>query len=372
MGQQPYPARNNLEVLHYVREGGRLDNPDNCPDDLHELMLRCWSYNPEERPDFAFCLDTLEFLREKYQALASIATAVHNHNYIGQSFTGPSKVLSTPEQNSLLLAQESDCLSISSDPAMTQLPLLQHSRYDASPLTPTDMNDNATRYLQLLCDNEPAVDADGYEVPLPPPPNHVSSFRQAGGGMEASSLRVPAKPRAPLPIAATRSSRLKAVPPPALSFPSMSPPAVPRVNHITASKEQSRSRESLLNSDQRHSEGDGSNDCGRRSPTVTSALLKSPKSSCSDSESGEGGTAPTYDPIETLKEIFARGGGRGRETADAQGWSLSTSSTAPCTPCTTSGDDSAPASHRNSGSGISSLSATSAMELDYMPKSSWC
>ncbi|KAL1439149.1 hypothetical protein MTO96_047429 [Rhipicephalus appendiculatus] len=265
---------------------------------------------------------------------------------------GPSKVLSTPEQNSLLLAQESDCLSISSDPATTQLPLLQHSRYDASPLTPTDMSDNATRYLQLLCDNEPAVDADGYEVPLPPPPNHVSSFRQAAG-METSSLRATSKPRAPLPIAATRSSRLKATPPPALSFPSASPPAVPRVNHITASKEQSRSRESLLNGDQRHSEGDGSNDCGRRSPTVTSALLKSPKSSCSESESGEGGTAPT-------------------ETADAQGWSLSTSSTAPCTPCTTSGDDSAPASHRNSGSGISSLSATSAMELDYMPKSSWC
>lgn len=237
------------------------------------------------------------------------------------------------------------------------------------------MTDNTTRYLQLLCDSEPAVDADGYEVPLPLPPNHVQPFRQAGGdgsvGMETSSLRLTSKPRAPLPIAATRSSRLKATPPPALSLPNVSPPAVPRANNMNSSKEQSRSSESLLDADQRHNDGDGSNDCGRRSPTVTSALLKSPKSSCSESDSVEGAAA-AYDPIETLKEIFTRGGGRGRETADAQGWSLSTSSTAPCTPCTTSGDDSAPASHRNSGSGISSLSASSAMELDYMPKSSWC
>lgn len=27
LGQQPYPARNNLEVLHYVRGGGRLTKP---------------------------------------------------------------------------------------------------------------------------------------------------------------------------------------------------------------------------------------------------------------------------------------------------------------------------------------------------------
>lgn len=34
-GQQPYPARTNLEVLHYVRNGGRLGRPNNCPDELY-------------------------------------------------------------------------------------------------------------------------------------------------------------------------------------------------------------------------------------------------------------------------------------------------------------------------------------------------
>lgn len=34
LGQQPYPARNNLEVLHYVRRGGRLGKPTDCPENL--------------------------------------------------------------------------------------------------------------------------------------------------------------------------------------------------------------------------------------------------------------------------------------------------------------------------------------------------
>lgn len=34
LGQQPYAARNNLEVLHYVRRGGRLGKPTDCPDEL--------------------------------------------------------------------------------------------------------------------------------------------------------------------------------------------------------------------------------------------------------------------------------------------------------------------------------------------------
>ena len=35
LGQQPYPARTNLQVLHFVRAGGRLDRPPNCPDSLY-------------------------------------------------------------------------------------------------------------------------------------------------------------------------------------------------------------------------------------------------------------------------------------------------------------------------------------------------
>ncbi|XP_013384581.1 proto-oncogene tyrosine-protein kinase ROS [Lingula anatina] len=52
LGQQPYPARTNLEVLQFVRGGGRLDRPENCPDELHDLTLKCWSFNAKDRPTF--------------------------------------------------------------------------------------------------------------------------------------------------------------------------------------------------------------------------------------------------------------------------------------------------------------------------------
>ena len=34
LGQQPYPARTNHEVLQFLKDGGRLEKPENCPDDV--------------------------------------------------------------------------------------------------------------------------------------------------------------------------------------------------------------------------------------------------------------------------------------------------------------------------------------------------
>ena len=61
LGQQPYPGRpDNMEVFEYVRAGGQLEVPDRAPATLSDLMLRCWSYDPEERPNFAHSLRTIE------------------------------------------------------------------------------------------------------------------------------------------------------------------------------------------------------------------------------------------------------------------------------------------------------------------------
>ncbi|XP_071513555.1 proto-oncogene tyrosine-protein kinase ROS isoform X2 [Panulirus ornatus] len=83
LGQQPYPARTNLEVLHYVRSGGRLNRPPNCPEELHKLMERCWSYSPENRPTFRECLNALLMLEETISALPALA--VHNVHYISSN-----------------------------------------------------------------------------------------------------------------------------------------------------------------------------------------------------------------------------------------------------------------------------------------------
>ncbi|XP_014219351.1 proto-oncogene tyrosine-protein kinase ROS [Copidosoma floridanum] len=62
LGQQPYQARTNIEVLHHVRAGGRLPKPLNCPIRLHQLMLKCWS-SVDARPSFKDCLEYILLLR---------------------------------------------------------------------------------------------------------------------------------------------------------------------------------------------------------------------------------------------------------------------------------------------------------------------
>uniref|UniRef100_A0A2M4A502 Tyrosine-protein kinase receptor n=1 Tax=Anopheles triannulatus TaxID=58253 RepID=A0A2M4A502_9DIPT len=64
LGEQPYQAKNNVEVLNHVREGGHLDRPKVCPNEMFELMKYCWSFSPDERPTFRYCLEVLEVLRE--------------------------------------------------------------------------------------------------------------------------------------------------------------------------------------------------------------------------------------------------------------------------------------------------------------------
>ncbi|KFQ02192.1 Proto-oncogene tyrosine-protein kinase ROS, partial [Leptosomus discolor] len=63
LGQQPYPGFSNTEVLHYVRSGGRLESPNNCPDDLCDLMVRCWAQEPHNRPTFSYIQDKLQEIR---------------------------------------------------------------------------------------------------------------------------------------------------------------------------------------------------------------------------------------------------------------------------------------------------------------------
>lgn len=81
LGQQPYPARTNLEVLHYVRAGGRLPKPLNCPPTLHQLMLRCWSA-ADARPSFKICLESIVILRSHIED--AVLSPVHAGHYLAR------------------------------------------------------------------------------------------------------------------------------------------------------------------------------------------------------------------------------------------------------------------------------------------------
>jgi len=66
LGEQPYIAKTNEEVINYVRAGGKLPMTLNCPSTLYQLMLRCWSA-AAARPNFECCLKNIIALRENIE-----------------------------------------------------------------------------------------------------------------------------------------------------------------------------------------------------------------------------------------------------------------------------------------------------------------
>ena len=59
LGSLPYHDRPDEEVLKCVRDDLRLPQPDNCPDNMVEMMRRCWENNPDHRPTLSELADEI-------------------------------------------------------------------------------------------------------------------------------------------------------------------------------------------------------------------------------------------------------------------------------------------------------------------------
>ncbi|KAK4298455.1 hypothetical protein Pmani_029203 [Petrolisthes manimaculis] len=59
LAQQPYVEVAACEMAEYLRDGYRLAQPLNCPDDLYKVMAFCWAIHPHDRPHAKLILDYL-------------------------------------------------------------------------------------------------------------------------------------------------------------------------------------------------------------------------------------------------------------------------------------------------------------------------
>ncbi|XP_039960123.1 protein sevenless [Bactrocera tryoni] len=122
LGQQPYAARNNYEVLNYVKDGGRLEKPETCPAELFTLLLQCWSKPPEDRPSFGNCF--VELLRIKTEL-----------RRINLGFTNDSS------DNAVYANQEESCLST--------FPMFTVAKKKAHKVPTEPINSNVSLLTQL-------------------------------------------------------------------------------------------------------------------------------------------------------------------------------------------------------------------------------
>ena len=51
-GAIPYPTMSNEKVFEKVKNDYRMPAPDNCPNEIYQIMLQCWNNDPQKRPTF--------------------------------------------------------------------------------------------------------------------------------------------------------------------------------------------------------------------------------------------------------------------------------------------------------------------------------
>uniref|UniRef100_A0A914PHV3 Protein kinase domain-containing protein n=1 Tax=Panagrolaimus davidi TaxID=227884 RepID=A0A914PHV3_9BILA len=51
-GEAPFAEIENSQILKHLEDGNRLEKPELCPNEIYEIMLKCWNSNPTFRPFF--------------------------------------------------------------------------------------------------------------------------------------------------------------------------------------------------------------------------------------------------------------------------------------------------------------------------------
>ncbi|XP_052781124.1 hepatocyte growth factor receptor-like isoform X1 [Mya arenaria] len=52
-GVNPYPEVDNWDIVRYLKHGRRMPQPQYCPDELYNIMRKCWHPDPRKRPEFS-------------------------------------------------------------------------------------------------------------------------------------------------------------------------------------------------------------------------------------------------------------------------------------------------------------------------------
>ncbi|XP_035673058.1 tyrosine-protein kinase receptor torso-like [Branchiostoma floridae] len=60
LGGSPYPGLSGKELFRYLKAGYRMEKPENCRQEIYDIMLDCWQDKPQRRPTFTDIRERLE------------------------------------------------------------------------------------------------------------------------------------------------------------------------------------------------------------------------------------------------------------------------------------------------------------------------
>ena len=86
-GAPPYMAMSNMEASDKVIAGYRLPKPPTCPDELFEVMKKCWNSTPESSPSMRDLFEVIDGLwyknRDPERARYSMMPHRQNNSNVG-------------------------------------------------------------------------------------------------------------------------------------------------------------------------------------------------------------------------------------------------------------------------------------------------
>ena len=65
LGGTPYPGLPTEQLLDYLSEGKRMENPAKCPLEVYTVMRDCWLHEPDQRPHFTTLNERLGKILER-------------------------------------------------------------------------------------------------------------------------------------------------------------------------------------------------------------------------------------------------------------------------------------------------------------------
>ena len=64
--ENPYPdIPKNKDVISFVLNGGIMEKPADCPQNVYDVMKKCWAFKEEDRPNFVKLLEELLALSQE-------------------------------------------------------------------------------------------------------------------------------------------------------------------------------------------------------------------------------------------------------------------------------------------------------------------
>ncbi|XP_076105095.1 uncharacterized protein LOC143073433 [Mytilus galloprovincialis] len=87
LGGSPYPGIPNKDLFNLLKEGYRMEKPENCSLEVYQMMLSVWHPNPYCRPSFTELKKKLEGMLEQTKPYINLSVSISKDYYESSSLS---------------------------------------------------------------------------------------------------------------------------------------------------------------------------------------------------------------------------------------------------------------------------------------------